>query len=140
MSDAPSLSGVLETALYVGDVDRAAEFYHRVFGFELLFKSERGAGLSVVGRQVLLLFRKGGTTEAIVTERGEIPPHDGDGNLHVAFAIPADSLEAWEKRLTAEGVEVEARYNWERGGRSLYFRDLDAHVIELVTPGCWAIY
>jgi catechol 2,3-dioxygenase-like lactoylglutathione lyase family enzyme len=140
MTDAPPLSGVLETALYVDDVGRAAEFYRRLFGFDTLFEGDRAAALSVAARQVLLLFRKGGTTEPVVTERGAIPPHDGDGNLHMAFAVPAQSLEAWEERLAEVGVEVEARYHWERGGRSVYFRDPDGHVIELVTPGCWAIY
>ena len=29
---------------------------------------------------------------------------------------------------------------WERGGRSLYFRDPDQHLLELATPGTWPIY
>ena len=28
----------------------------------------------------------------------------------------------------------------DRGGHSVYFRDPDGHLIELVTPGCWQIY
>ena len=30
--------------------------------------------------------------------------------------------------------------NWERGGQSIYFRDPDGHLVELATPGIWAIY
>jgi hypothetical protein len=26
------------------------------------------------------------------------------------------------------------------GGASLYSRDPDGHLLELITPGCWAIY
>jgi len=136
----PAVTGVLETALYVDDVDRAVAFYRRLFGFDTLFHNDRGAALSVAGAQVLLLFRKRGTLTPLVTERGTIPPHDGDGHLHMAFAIAADALDGWELRLAGEGVTVEARYHWERGGHSLYFRDPDGHVIELVTPGCWTIY
>ena len=33
---APPLTGVLETALYVADVDRAAGFYQRLFGSRVL--------------------------------------------------------------------------------------------------------
>ena len=136
----PELTGILESALYVDDVARSADFYRRLFGFDTLFQSERAAGLDVSGRQVLLLFRKRGTPDPIVDEGGTIPPHDGDGNLHMAFAIPADALDAWQERLGECGVEIESRYGWDRGGTSLYFRDPDGHVIELVTPGCWAIY
>lgn len=136
----PEVTGVLETALYVDDVARSVAFYQGVFGFEALFESERAAGLDVAGRQVLLLFRKGATTEAIVSERGTIPPHDGDGNLHMAFAVPAESLAQWEDELDERGVGIEARFHWPRGGVSLYFRDPDGHLIELVTPGCWTIY
>jgi len=140
MKERPPLEGVLETALYVDDVVRSVEFYRGLFGFDVLFKSERGAGLSVEGRQVLLLFRKRGTLEDIRDERGVIPAHDGDGNLHMAFAIPADALADWEVRLRELGVEIESTYRWERGGTSVYFRDPDGHLIELVTPGCWTIY
>jgi len=27
-----------------------------------------------------------------------------------------------------------------RGGHSIYFRDPDGHLLELATPGLWAIY
>jgi hypothetical protein len=29
---------------------------------------------------------------------------------------------------------------WPGGTRSFYFRDSDQHLIELITPGFWAIY
>jgi catechol 2,3-dioxygenase-like lactoylglutathione lyase family enzyme len=136
----PTVKGILETVLYVDDVGRALAFYADLFGFKTLFASERAAGLDVAGKQVLLLFQKKGMLEPVVTERGTIPPHDGDGHLHMAFAIPADALEAWEKRLAARKVPITARFDWPRGGHSLYFEDPDRHVIELVTPGCWATY
>jgi catechol 2,3-dioxygenase-like lactoylglutathione lyase family enzyme len=71
---------------------------------------------------------------------GTIPPHDGHGPLHMAFAVAADALPQWEQRLAEEGVAVEGRTSWSRGGRSIYFRDPDGHLLELATPGLWAIY
>jgi len=136
----PALDRVLETSLYVDDVERSVAFYRDLFEFDLLFKSARAAGLDVRGKNVLLLFRKGGTPDPIVDDGGTIPPHDGDGSLHLAFAIPAAALAQWEDALAARGIEVVGRYHWERGGRSVYFHDPDGHLIELVTPGCWQTY
>ena len=84
-------------------------------------------------RHVLLLFRKGAS-------RATSTPHDGDGELHLAFAIPTSELAAWERWLGEKGIEVEEKHAWEGGGASLYFRDPDCHLLEVVTPGTWSIY
>jgi catechol 2,3-dioxygenase-like lactoylglutathione lyase family enzyme len=94
----------------------------------------------VAGRQVLLLFRKGGSRTPAVLPGGTIPAHDGDGQLHLAFAVAAAELGAWEARLCELHIPIESRVAWPRGGRSLYLRDPDNHVIELATPGIWPIY
>lgn len=136
----PETSGVLETAHYVEDVSRAAEFYQDLFGFDVLVSDERLTALGVAGRQVLLLFRKGASASLTSAGGGMIPPHDGRGNLHLAFAIPGDAFEDWEQLLGERGIVVESVVRWPRGGRSLYFRDPDGHLVELATPGTWAIY
>ena len=43
------VGGILETALYVSDIKRAAEFYRRLFGFPTLLESERLIALDVAG-------------------------------------------------------------------------------------------
>jgi len=37
-------------------------------------------------------------------------------------------------------LAIEGRTDWSRGGHSIYFRDPDGHLLELATPGLWAIY
>jgi catechol 2,3-dioxygenase-like lactoylglutathione lyase family enzyme len=126
----PQLDALLESSLYVEDLARSVRFYQTVLGLELMVsEGERLRAMGVAGRQVLLLFRKGASED-----------HDGDGRLHLAFAIPAASLPEWEKRLADCGVAVESRTTWPRGGQSLYFRDPDGHLLELATPGVWPIY
>jgi catechol 2,3-dioxygenase-like lactoylglutathione lyase family enzyme len=71
---------------------------------------------------------------------GTIPPHDGHGPPHVAFAIAAEALAQWEERLSEHDVAIEGRTDWSRGGHSIYFRDPDGHLVELATPGLRATY
>jgi catechol 2,3-dioxygenase-like lactoylglutathione lyase family enzyme len=136
----PQLTAVLETSLYVDDLDRAVEFYQSLFSLRALVRDERFCALSVADRQVLLLFRRGATTSPLSTPGGAIPPHDGAGPLHMAFAIARGDVGAWEEILRSRGVAIESRVTWARGGESLYFRDPDGQLIELATPGIWAIY
>jgi len=137
---APRVGHLLETSLYVEDLDRAQAFYQRIFGFEAYLRDSRMCGLGVPGDGVLLLFRRGGSTQPSPTPTGDIPAHDGQGNLHLCFAIPVGELEAWMRHLAAEGVAVESRVTWPRGGVSLYFRDPDGHSLEVATPGLWPSY
>ena len=135
----PKLDRVLETALYVDDLDRAAAFYADVLGLVSLYDDERLRAFAV-GSSVLLLFRRGASLETIKLPGGTIPPHDGSGPVHVAFAVATDELARWEARLGDRDIPIEGRTDWPRGGRSVYFRDPDGHLLELATPGLWRIY
>jgi catechol 2,3-dioxygenase-like lactoylglutathione lyase family enzyme len=136
----PRLNGVLETALYVDDLARAARFYEDVLGLAALTSDRRFRAYAVGAHSVLLLFQRGATRETVVLPGGTIPPHDGHGPLHVAFAVAADELDAWERRLDERGIAIEGRTAWPRGGHSIYMRDPDGHLLEFATPGLWAIY
>lgn len=136
----PKLAGVIETALYVDDLPRAIAFYRDSLDLTTLNEDARFAALDVGGRSVLLLFKRGATLETVHLPGGTIPPHDGHGPLHIAFSVTSDELQAWETRLAEQGIAIEARTAWPRGGHSIYFRDPDNHLLELVTPGVWAIY
>jgi catechol 2,3-dioxygenase-like lactoylglutathione lyase family enzyme len=130
----PSVSGILETALYVDDPQRSARFYQSLFGFASLVVADRLVALAVREGQVLLLFKKQASLQL------RPGAHDGDGQLHVAFAIAADELDLWRARLDESGIVIEEDRAWERGGHSLYFRDPDGHLVELGSPGIWANY
>jgi catechol 2,3-dioxygenase-like lactoylglutathione lyase family enzyme len=133
---APRIDGVLETSLYVADLDRAHRFYAELFGLPTLFADDRMAALEVPGRQVLLLFKAGGSLDIQLPDGG-LPPHDGRGELHFALSIREEDLERWKQRLGAQGIPIELEKRWPRGGTSLYFRDPDRHLAELATPGLW---
>ncbi|AWN37420.1 VOC family protein [Methylobacterium radiodurans] len=136
----PALDGVLETVLYVADLARADAFYRGTMGLPCIHEDARMRAYDVGGRGVLLLFPRGGSLEPIEIPGGTIPPHDGSGPQHVAFAIGAEALPDWERHLAEAGIDVEGRTRWPRGGRSLYFRDPDGHLLEIATPGLWRGY
>jgi catechol 2,3-dioxygenase-like lactoylglutathione lyase family enzyme len=92
------------------------------------------------GREVLLLFKRGSSVDPVIMKTGTIPGHDGAGRLHMAFAVSAGELEAWEKHLAAHRIAIEGRVAWPRGGKSTYFRDPEGNLLELATPGLWANY
>jgi catechol 2,3-dioxygenase-like lactoylglutathione lyase family enzyme len=139
-SEASRVTQVLETSLYVTDLDRSQAFYQRLFGFPVFTRDGRMCALGAPGAQVLLLFRRGGSVRASPTPGGTIPPHDGEGRLHLCFAIPATELPAWEQRLAMQGIDIESRVEGPRGGVSIYFRDPDGHSLEVATPGLWPNY
>jgi catechol 2,3-dioxygenase-like lactoylglutathione lyase family enzyme len=130
----PKTNGILESSLYVSDLPRSVRFYQETFGFSVISEfGERGCAMHTGAHQVLLLFKKGAS-------RAIQSPHDGDGELHLAFAIPSSELASWEAWLQARRIPVEEKRTWELGGSSLYFRDPDRHLLELATPGTWSVY
>ena len=133
----PTVNGILETSIYVDRPTRSLEFYRRVFGFELIGPDSaeevtdetRLCALRAGDRSVLLLFRRGGTSDT-----------DATGSIHLAFGIDRSDVGAWEVWLREQGIEIESRRTWTYGGDSLYFRDPDGHLLEVATPGVWTIY
>jgi len=136
----PRIGRILETPLYVEDTERSARFYEQVLGLRRMSSGARLIPMDAGSGSVLLLFQRGATGAGTRFEGGWIPPHDGSGRTHFAFAIESDSVDAWRTRLEAEAVEIESEVRWEKGGISLYFRDPDGHSVELASPGVWPTY
>ncbi|MBI3850173.1 MAG: VOC family protein [Verrucomicrobia bacterium] len=129
------VSEILETCLYVGDLDAAEKFYSTVLGLEV---TARLAGRHVFfrcGRRVFLIFNPAKTRELGTG----LPPHGADGPGHAAFAVTEDELPTWRSHLERNGVAIEREINWPNGGRSIYFRDPAGNSLELASPRIWGI-
>src|SRR5699024_7287124 len=138
---APIMNGAWETVLYTADMAQERAFCEGGVGLQAFHADQRFTAYPIAD-QMLLLFTHGETAETVHLPRGmgTIPPHDGDGRQHVAFAVGTGALPAWEKRLDDNAVPIEGRTHWPRGGESIYFRDPDGHLLELATPGIWPTY
>lgn len=127
---------VLETCLYVDDLDAAEAFYTSVLGMKRYAGVPGRHTFFRCGDGMFLLFNPEST-------RGEsssgIPPHGAVGEGHVAFEMDASELEDWKRHLASQDVTVESDYTWPNGGHSLYFRDPSGNSIELTTRTTWGL-
>jgi catechol 2,3-dioxygenase-like lactoylglutathione lyase family enzyme len=138
------LTGLLEAALFVEDLSRARDFYQQVVGLAKIQESEAGCVFVVAKSQLLLLISQEKARIPSKTPGGDVPaclggPEGSLGAGHIAFAVAETELESWRTTLRSKGVEVLSEVAWERGARSLYFRDPDGHLLELATPGLWGL-
>lgn len=128
---------VLETCLYVGDLEAAERFYSQVLGLKAFTRAEGRHVFFRCGSGVFLLFNPAKTSQA--DGPLSVPTHGAHGPGHVAFAMPAAEIEAWRAQLGRNGVEIEAEITWPSGGQSLYFRDPAGNSIELATAQTWGL-
>ena len=136
----PRIRRVVETALDCDDLAKSAAFYTTLLQTEPMVSGDRLVALDAGEGTVLLLFQRGLSAEPVPLPGGLVPAHDAGGPGHLAFAIDAADIPAWEARLAELGVEIESRVTWERGGFSIYFRDPDNRSVELASPGVWPNY
>lgn len=125
---------VVETALYVDDLEQAEAFYRDVLELPVIAKDAGRHVFFRVGDRVLLAFLPSSTLAGDI-----LPSHGATGAGHFALGISAESLDGWRQRLQECGVEIEQEVSWLRGGKSLYFRDPAGNAVELVTPGVWGL-
>jgi catechol 2,3-dioxygenase-like lactoylglutathione lyase family enzyme len=130
------LTHVLETALYVQDLERAETFYtglldqppyHREPGHYVFYKLKEA---------MLLIFNPG----ACSGDNHGIPPHGSNGPGHVCFRIDESEVETWKKRLKELDIPLENEHLWPNGSTSLYFRDPAGNSLELAPWRIWNRY
>jgi len=127
----PSLSAVLETALYFQDQRRSEHFYSSVLGLRLLDREEGRSLFYRIGDSILLLF------DAKATLRGEsLPPHGASGSVHVCFRCEPEVYEDWKALLVAQDVELLKETSW-NPGLSFYFHDPDGNLLEIANTDIW---
>jgi catechol 2,3-dioxygenase-like lactoylglutathione lyase family enzyme len=129
--EVPHITGILETVLYVADLERAEQFYRSVMALKQIGKEPGRHVFFRVGTGVLLLFH------AERTRRSEhLPPHGADGEIHVCFTVAPAEYEAWKRRVQDHHVIIQKEITWPVG-RSFYFRDPDGNLLELADADIW---
>jgi catechol 2,3-dioxygenase-like lactoylglutathione lyase family enzyme len=128
------LNHILETTLYVTDLETAREFYSTVLGLEMHSEAPHRHVFFRCGAGMLLIFDPRKTDQE---DAAGVPAHGARGAGHVAWSVASDELGPWRERLRAAGVTVEKEVAWPQGAHSIYFRDPAGNSLELVTPELW---
>ncbi|MXN64117.1 glyoxalase [Stappia sp. GBMRC 2046] len=137
MANAPPIAGILETAVYVDDMEKAHAFYGGVLGLTRMVEGDRLYAYDAGPGETLLVFRRGRTGDDVETPGGIVPGHHSEGPSHFAFKIAADQLDPWREYLKARKIAIISEVDWPAGGTSLYFRDPGGNVLELAAPPLW---
>ena len=133
-------AGILETILYVDDLDAAEDFYTRILGFTVSSKTPGRQVFFRCGDQMFLLFNPQTTRQGPSPEtKIPVPPHGADGAGHVCFRATKDEIEGWAGRLREKNVAIEMDFLWPGGGRSIYFRDPAGNCLEFAEPRIWGL-
>ncbi|MBZ9677995.1 VOC family protein [Mesorhizobium sp. ES1-1] len=133
-------SAILESALYVTDLDAAEAFYTDIIGLSLLTKVEGRHLFFRCGAGVLLLFNAEATRVPPAPDaRLKVPPHGTVGEGHLCFAATADELVGWKSHLDAKKIAIESEFEWPQGGGSIYIRDPSGNSIEFAEPRIWGL-
>ena len=133
-------SAILESALYVTDLDGAETFYRDVIGLELITKVAGRHAFFRCEQSVLLLFVAEATKVAPQMDASlPVPPHGTVGQGHLCFAASASEIDGWKALLDGKGIAIEADFEWPSGGRSIYLRDPSGNSLEFAEPRIWGL-
>lgn len=131
-------SAILESALYVTDLDAAEAFYAGVLGLEKIAGVSNRHVFFRCGSGVLLLFNAEATRQPpSPNAKLPVPPHGTTGQGHLCFAATAGEIDGWKTHLAEKKITVEADFEWPGGGRSIYFRDPSGNSLEFAEPKIW---
>ncbi|KRB58736.1 bleomycin resistance protein [Rhizobium sp. Root708] len=133
------LEGMLETALYAGDLDKAEAFYEGILGLSKISRSGDRHVFFRCGPGVLLIFNPDETIKPPSPGSLLVPPHGTTGAGHACFRVSGENLDAMADRLKSAGVAIESEVTWPQGGRSIYFRDPDGNSLECAEARIWGI-
>lgn len=133
------IEGILETALYVSDLDAAEAFYGGILGLEKITKAEGRHVFYRCGPGVLLLFNAEATAHPPGNPSLPVPPHGTHGPGHACFRVASKHMDMIQQKLGAAGVGIEADFHWPNGARSIYFRDPAGNSLECAEPAIWGI-
>ena len=119
------LEGIDHVAISVRDVEKAAQWYIDVLGFERRHQGMWNGVPTFIG--------KGTTALALFPAKSDEPVRGGIRMLHLAFGASRKNFLAAQEELKQRGIKFE--FEDHEISHSIYFHDPDGHVLEITTDG-----
>jgi catechol 2,3-dioxygenase-like lactoylglutathione lyase family enzyme len=117
------LEGIDHVAMSVRNVERAAQWYIDVLGFERRFDGMWGGVPAFIG--------KGTTALALFPAKSSEPANGGVRMLHLAMRANRINFLAAQDELKRRGVKFD--FQDHEISHSIYFHDPDGHILEITT-------
>lgn len=121
------LEGIDHVALSVRDVERSAQWYIDLLGFERRYEGMWGGIPTFIG--------KGVTAIALFPPRNQAlemaPPRSNIQMLHLAFRADRKNFLAAQDELQRRGIKF--HFSDHEISHSIYFHDPDGHQLEITT-------
>ncbi|WP_430255802.1 VOC family protein [Neorhizobium sp. DAR64872/K0K18] len=131
------IDGILETALYVDDLDAAEAFYGELLGLERVLRAGDRHVFYRCGPGILLIFNRAETLKPPPDDALPVPPHGTTGPGHVCFRMDGPAIDRMVEKLNKAGIVIESDFRWPTGARSIYFRDPAGNSLECAEPRLW---
>ena len=120
------IEGIDHVALAVADVERAAIWYADVLGLERRYEGRWNEVPTFIGKGTTALAPP--PTRTSDAKEGTTKPAD---MLHLAFRADRENFLAAQDELKRRGIPF--TFEDHEISHSIYFRDLDNHVLEITT-------
>jgi len=117
------LEGIDHVAISVRDVEKAAQWYTEVLGFQQLHQGMWNGVPTFIG--------KGTTALALFPAKSDEPARGGIRMLHLAFRASRKNFLAAQEELKQRGIKFE--FEDHEISHSIYFHDPDGHILEITT-------
>lgn len=121
------LEGIDHVALAVSDVQRAAQWYIDVLGFEYRYKDAWDGVPTFIGKGTTAIALFAPRSSARSTSTSQTPIR----MLHLAFRADRKNFLAAQTELKRRGINFE--FQDHEISHSIYFRDPDGHELEITT-------
>ena len=132
------LMAVSHVAIRVSDLDRAVDFYRRVFGYDVFIDNRPGTTvIGLIGGLAIELIKSPATPEAITAAKAASKTADAAGAIlgHTCMAFSVADIDAVHARLKTAGLTRTDGPETVGSVRVVFIRDPDGTLLEFIQLG-----